>query len=189
MTADRRDPKGWHSRGYIPHFDSPETIQHIVFRTRDSLPKFSTDALPSDPALRRTAVDILLDESKNGRALSDPAAARLVEQAILRFDGVRYDIFAWCIMPNHVHVVMGPHDGCRAGDIIRSWKTFTAREINKLSGARGSFWAPDYFDRFLRNEDHLLRTLDYVEKNPVKAGLVANAADWPFSSARRRQGG
>jgi putative transposase len=180
------EPKGWHSRGYIPHFDSPETIQHIVFRTRDSLPKFLSETLPVDPALRRTAVDALLDESKNGCALSDAVAARLVEQAMLRFDGVRYDILAWCIMPDHVHAVMDLHHGRRAGDIIRSWKTFTAREINQLSGAQGSFWAPDYFDRFMRNEDHLLRTVDYVEKNPVTAGLVANAADWPFSSARRR---
>lgn len=186
MTADHREPKSWHSRGYIPHFDSPETIQHIVFRTRDSLPKSLLDTLPSDPAFRRRAIDVLLDESKNGRAFSDPAAARLVEQAMVRFDGVRYDILAWCIMPNHVHVVMGPRDGWRTGDIIRSWKTFTAREINQLSGGEGSFWAPDSFDRFMRDEDHFLRTLDYVERNPVAAGLAANAADWPFSSARRR---
>jgi putative transposase len=184
VGADRREAKGWHSRGYLPHFDSPETIQHIVFRTRHSLPKFLLETPPVDPALRRAAVDALLDESKNGCTLFDPAAAQLVEQAILRFDGVRYDILAWCIMPNHVHVVMRLHDG-RAGDIVRSWKTFTAREINQLNGVQGPFWAPDYFDRFMRDEDHLLRTLDYVEKNPVKAGRVANAADWLFSSARR----
>jgi putative transposase len=186
VSADRRESKGWHARGYLPHFDSPETLQHIVFRTRDSLPKFSLETLPTNPALRRATVDVLLDESKNGPTLSEPTAALRVERALLRFDGARYDILAWCIMPNHVHVVINTHDSCRVGDIVRSWKTFTAREINKLSGTEGSFWAPDYFDRFMRNEDHLLKTLDYVENNPLKAGLVANAADWPFSSARRR---
>jgi putative transposase len=186
MAVDRREPKGWHSRGYLPHFDSPETIQHLVFRTSDSLPKSLLENLPSDPARRRTSVDALLDESKDGRALSDPAAARIVELAMLHFDRVRYDLLAWCIMPNHVHVVMRPDDGCHVGDIVRSWKTFTAKQINRLHGSQGSVWAPDYFDRFMRNESHLLGTLDYVEMNPVKAGLAADAADWPFSSARRR---
>ena len=65
---------------------------------------------------------------------------------------------------------------------------FTGREINRESGKVGPFWARDYFDRFMRDEDHLARTLQYVEANPVKAGLVTEAADWLFSSARHRQG-
>jgi putative transposase len=186
VSADQGEPKGWHARGYLPHFDSPETLQHVVFRTRDSLPKFLLDTLPYDPAVRREAVEAHLDKSKDGCLLSEPAVALKVEQTLLHFDGTRYDILAWCIVPNHVHVVMFPHEGRSVGDIVRSWKTFTAREVNKLSGASGSFWAPDYFDRFMRSEDHLLKTLDYVENNPVKAGLVSNATDWLFSSARRR---
>lgn len=99
-----------YSRFYLPHFDSPETIQHLVFRTSGSLPKSWLETLPADPARRRASVDALLDESKDARALSDPAAAQIVEHAILHFDGDRYDVLAWCIMQNHVHVVMRPHD-------------------------------------------------------------------------------
>lgn len=186
MTVERA-PKGWHSRGYIPHFDSPETIQHIVFRTYGSLPKFLTEALPVDPAPRRTAIDSLLDRCKHGVALLDPAAAQIVEQSLLSFDRTRYDLLAWCIMPNHVHVVINPHEGHRIGDLVQSWKTFTGRAINRASGKAGPFWAPDYFDRFMRDENHLAQTLQYVEANPVRAGLVAEAIDWLFSSAHYRQ--
>lgn len=157
-----------------------------MFRTRESLPKAVLGTLPDDAALRRRAVDTFLDASREGCRLSNLAAAGIVEQALLRFDGLRYSLLAWCIMPNHVHVVVQPRDGYRIGDIVRSWKTFTAREINQSTGADGSFWARDYFDRFMRNEDQLAKTLDYVEQNPVKAGFVAKAADWQFSSARRR---
>lgn len=179
-------PKGWHSRGYIPHFDSPETIQHIVFRTHGSLPKFLTEALPVEPVSRRAAVDGLLDRGEHGLALLDGAAARIVEQALLAFDAARYDLLGWCIMPNHVHAVINPYKGRGVGDLVRSWKMFSGRELNRSAGRAGAFWARDYFDRFMRNEDHLAKTLQYVEANPVKAGLVAEAADWLFSSARHR---
>lgn len=187
MAADHRAAKGWHSRGYIPHFDSPETIQHIVFRTYGSLPKFLTEALSINPASRRTAVDGLLDRGEHGSTLLDPAAARIVEQALLSFDRIWYELLAWCVMPNHVHVVINSYESHPVSDLVRSWKTFTGREINRALGKVGPFWAPDYFDRFMRNEDHLAKTLQYVEANPVKAGLVAEATDWLFSSASRRQ--
>jgi REP element-mobilizing transposase RayT len=67
-----------------------------------------------------------------------------------------------------------------------AWKSFTANEANKLIGRTGAFWHDDYFDRYMRNEDHLIRTIGYVEQNPVEAGLVDIASDWRRSSARFR---
>ena len=96
-------------------------------------------------------------------------------------------MLAWCLMPNHVHVVMEPLAAYPLGGIVRSWKTFTARRANAVLGRTGAFWYEDYFDRFMRDEDHFSRTVHYVEENPVKAGLVAAAADWRWSSARRRK--
>ena len=75
------------------------------------------------------------------------------------------------------------------GAIVRGWKSFTARRANEQLGRSGPFWHADYFDRYMRNEDQLNRTIEYVEQNPVKAGLVSNAADWPWSSAYFRSGG
>lgn len=69
-------------------------------------------------------------------------------------------------------------------EIVGSWKSFTAKQANRIIGQSGTFWHADYFDRYMRDEGHLARTIGYVENNPVKAGLVADAAEWPWSSAR-----
>jgi len=89
-------------------------------------------------------------------------------------------------MPNHVHVVLEQLQGWNLGQVVRSWKLFTTRELNELQGTRGAIWASDYFDRYMRDEDHLQQTIGYVENNPVKAGLVLTPEEWPFSSARFR---
>ena len=83
-------------------------------------------------------------------------------------------MLAWCLMPNHVHAVVELIDGFSLSDIVRSWKSFTARLANARLGQRGQFWHPDYFDRFMRNEEHLAQTVEYVEQNPVKASVVVN---------------
>ena len=90
-------------------------------------------------------------------------------------------------MPNHVHVVIELAGDAALGDVLRSLKSFTARRANVCLGRTGAFWHADYFDRFIRDEGHFHRTVDYVEQNPVKAGLVERAIDWPWSSASERK--
>ena len=97
-------------------------------------------------------------------------------------------MIAWCLMPNHVHVIIEIVAGHSLTDIVRSWKSFTARKANDQLGRSGPFWHPDYFDRYMRNEAHLAQTVEYVELNPVKAGLVESADDWLWSSAHFRKG-
>jgi putative transposase len=180
MPENPYPPKGWHSRGYLPHLDSPERIQHVIFRTAGSLPKAVLEAGDI-----RARFDALLDRGDG--PLADPAAARIVEEAVRHFDGERFRLFAWVVMPNHAHVVVEPVDGVSLGSVVRSWKAFSAAKINKAAAARGPFWARDYFDRYMRDEDDLARTIDYVERNPVAAGLAASPEDWPWSSARLRR--
>src|SRR5581483_10984806 len=63
--------------------------------------------------------------------------------------GQRYRLLAWCLMPNHVHVVMDMLEGkASLGAIVRSWKSFTARRANEQLGRSGAFWHADYFDRY-----------------------------------------
>jgi REP-associated tyrosine transposase len=178
--------KGWHSRGYLPHFDSPETIQFVTFRLADSLPQQVIDR-------RRMQGDALqhldheLDAGLGACWLQRAEIASLVEDALLYFDNQRYRLLAWCVMPNHVHVVvelLGTHSLSR---VVGGWKSFTAKQANAALKRSGSFWDSDYFDRYMRNEDHLFRTVEYVEQNPVKAGLCSTAADWPWSSACFRE--
>jgi Adenine-specific DNA methylase containing a Zn-ribbon len=86
-------------------------------------------------------------------------------------------------MPNHVHVLIETLPGYPLGDVVRSWKTFTAREANQLLDRTGSFWMVDYFDRFVRDERHLAAVRAYIRENPVKAGLCATAEEWRWGSA------
>ena len=177
--------RGWHSRGYLPHFDSAETIQFVTFRLFDSLPRAVAEMLAKQPDnLAKT--DENLDGGLGACWLKDPTIAALVEDAMLHFDGDRYRLLAWCIMPNHVHVVVEPIEGTGLGAIVQAWKSFTAHRANSVLDRSGPFWHKDYFDRFIRDEGHLARTIDYVESNPVKAGLASTANSWSWSSARRR---
>ena len=177
--------KGWHSRGYLPHFDSPETIQFVTFRLFDSLPRALAETLAAQADnLART--DHALDGGLGSCWLKEPQIAQMVEEAFLHFDGERYHLLAWCVMPNHVHIVIEPNEAHGLGAIVQAWKSFTAKQANRLLGRRGPFWHKDYFDRYVRDEEHLNRTVDYVENNPVKAGLARSITDWPWSSARFR---
>ena len=72
------------------------------------------------------------------------------------------------------------------GRVVADWKEYTAREANKLLGRRGRFWAGDYWDTYMRDSTHELRARHYAENNPVKAMLVRESKDWPWSSARFR---
>jgi REP element-mobilizing transposase RayT len=180
------NPKGWHSRGYLPHFDSAETVQFVTFRLGDSLPRaVEKSQLHREADVHR--IERELDGGLGACWLGRPEIASLVEAALLHFDGRRYRMLAWCLMPNHVHVVVEMMDGHSLSDIVGSWKSFTAHKANAQLGLTGRFWHADYFDRFMRNEAHLSQTIDYVEQNPVKAGLVARAGDWSWSSARFRE--
>ena len=90
-------------------------------------------------------------------------------------------------MPNHVHVVIEPDPLHGLGAIVQSWKSFTAKKANAILGRTGAFWRKDYFDRFMRNEEHYARTVDDVENNPVTAGLCQAPEAWPWSSAATRK--
>jgi REP element-mobilizing transposase RayT len=102
------------------------------------------------------------------------------------FDAERYRLWAWCVMSNHVHVVAQQMEGWESSRVVHGWKSFTANRINRIHGRVGPVWIREYFDRYMRDDDHLWTTIEYVENNPVAAKLVAVAVDWPWSSARLR---
>ena len=112
-----------------------------------------------------------------------PEIAALVRDALSRFDGERYRLLEWCVMPNHVHVLIRQEPGFPLAEIVRSWKVFTAREANAILRRTGRFWMREYHDRCIRDENHLAVAVAYIRNNPVKAGLCERAEDWPWSSA------
>ncbi|OBS52343.1 hypothetical protein A8B73_11890 [Methylosinus sp. 3S-1] len=186
MTT-RRSPRGWHCRGYLPHFETPERAQHVVFRVAGPLPKFVSTC--SNDAERMRRFEEWLDSSADdGAPLLQPDNAHLVSASLRAFDGERYDLHAWCVMPNHVHALATFREGTRLGDVVKSWKIFTARRIVRADGDAGAFWARDYFDRYMRSARDFESTVGYIENNPVVAGLVSRPEDWPWSSAAQSRG-
>ena len=118
--------------------------------------------------------------------MGDHQLAAIVEGSLLHFQGERYALSAWCVMPNHVHVVVTPFSDHSLSRILHSWKSFSAHEINRLLGNTGSVWEEESFDHLVRNERELERFVHYTESNPVTAGLCERPEDWKFSSARFR---
>ncbi len=225
-NAEAPEPHlGWHSRGYLPHWDQPGMIQSLNFRLGDSLPASVVErwraelgivskqrsrhpgsagfqpassrtvanettrrpeaSAPGEAELRRR-IDKYLDAGQGECWLRRPEIARLTEGALLYFDGQRYRLLAWCIMPNHVHVMIETREGFPLQEILQSWKSFTSKEANKLLGRRGEFWQREYLDRYIRHAEHYEQAVAYIEENPVKAGLVRIKTEWPWSSARFR---
>lgn len=185
---------GCHSRGYLPHFDGGEISQFITFRLADSLPqrfldrwreelKEETDDI--DAALRRR-IEIYLDRGFGACYLKDERIANVVQNAFLFFDGERYRLSAWVVMPNHVHLLLTPLPNHTLAKIMQSLKSFTASKANKILNRAGHFWQQESFDRFVRDADHFAKVISYIESNPVKAKLCNKAGDWQFSSAKFR---
>jgi REP element-mobilizing transposase RayT len=182
-----REHRGWHVPRALPHFDSPEVLQAITFRLADALPPGVAKALKGEKlAARRRRVSTLLDAGHGECILRAPEIAEIVESALLHGFGIEYELFAWVVMPNHVHALIAPITGNRLADIVQAWKSWTAKAINTRRGASGIVWQREYFDRFIRDERHFAAALTYIEENPVKAGLAARPSDWRFGSARRR---
>jgi putative DNA methylase len=146
------------------------------------------EGLPtSDPReiLLRKLVAKYEDAGHGACWLRDPRIAALVEEALLQFDDQRYRLIAWCVMPNHVHALIETWEGWPLGSVLHSWKSFTAQRANAILKRSGDFWEREYFDRFIRDDRHFANAVGYIEMNPVKAGLVARAEEWRWSSAWR----
>lgn len=189
-------PRQWYSRGYIPHRDEPHLLQSISYRLADSLPQEKLRALddelrslPEDQrdAARRRKIETWLDAGMGCCALRHPAVAGYVQNSFLHFHGERYHLHAWCIMPNHVHILIEPLTDLAT--IVQSWKSFTARwalarNAELELGVPGeNFWMREYWDRYIRDEYHYRKVVDYIHQNPVSAGLCATPDAWPWSSA------
>jgi REP element-mobilizing transposase RayT len=191
-------PQGWHSRGYLPHLNGGEIAQMVTFSLVGSLPvelvqhwKALLRANKSDDEAVRAylhRIENYLEANPGAAWLSDPRIAELLEGALVYFHDQRYRLMSWVIMANHVHTLIVPMEPHDLSSIVMSWKNWSARRANALLGRKGAFWAADYFDRYIRNEEHLLRVKAYIERNPVRAGLCSEPEEWRWSSAYRRAG-
>jgi REP element-mobilizing transposase RayT len=187
------------SRGYLPHLERQNAIYFVTFRLADSLPqelvlriRQEREALQKAIAagssvaadeLRLRALRHLLEKAE--RCLDgglghcyrhDPRIARVVADALHHDEGDRYQTFAWCVMPNHVHAVVSIVTQYRLEAVLHSWKSFSALAANRLLGRTGPFWQREYFDHSIRNEGSLQKIIQYVRENPRRARL----RNWPW---------
>ena len=188
--------KGWYTRGYLPHADANHLTQHITFHLADSLPQSAKQRLLDQQTIntkkRNQDFHQRLDQGYGSCILNHVQCAQVLQDTLLFGHNQKYKLMAWCIMPNHVHVLIEQIRGWPLGRIVQSWKRHSTREIKNILESNDvprsypkslPIWQREYWDRFMRSDEHLLTTISYIERNPVKAGLVKRAEEWRWSSA------
>ncbi len=173
-------------RRRLPHIHPDGAQLFVTWRLHGSLPVSPPDVIYATPGHAFAAEDRALAEGHGWLWLNDTRVARQMVEAIRNGENRKqlYELQAWVVMPNHVHMLMLPHV---AWPRITHWiKGRTAREANLLLGRTGErFWQDESYDHWMRNEREFQRIVKYIEWNPVSAGLAAKPEDWPWSSATR----
>jgi REP element-mobilizing transposase RayT len=107
-----------------------------------------------------------LDTGVGSCVLGDPELKQVMDSALKFFDLNRYELDEFCTMPNHVHVLVCPGPGWPLERIVHSWKSYSAKEINRILGRRGQLWHREYFDHIVRHEVQLDSIRSYIKQNP-----------------------
>ncbi len=174
-----------YTRGYLPHRSVPGATQFLTWRLQDALdPRdwIEWKATYDRADLYRRA-DLALDEHRGQALLRPPHVGRIVMETLFASHGTTYQVRAAVVMPNHVHAVLAIEPKVELGDVMHAIKGASARRVNEILGRRGRLWQPDYFDRLVRNDDHLRRCVGYIHWNPVKAKLCDDPKHWANSTA------
>ena len=201
------------SRRYLPHLEFPNSTYFITFRLNDSVPtsilkkwkderkqimqnairqkrnftKYEKQRL--DYVFSKKVQDYL-DRSYGQCWLEDPQIAEMVVNALRHFDNKTYNLHAWCIMPNHVHVVITVISNADKSvsdliPILHSWKSFTAHLANKFLLRSGPFWQQEYYDHRIRNDEEFAHYVEYTLLNPVLANLCTGWRDWKWAGCSK----
>ena len=180
-----------HTR-HLPHWQQPGVLVFLTWRQADSLPaallvSWQTERTawlarhprPWDAATELEyrdhftgRLDQWLDAGHGSCVLRESKNSSLVEAALRHFDGPRYVLDSFVIMPNHLHAIIRLVAGHPLPTVVKSWKSFSARQINAQNGCPGPLWQEGYWDRLVRDDAHLARCRNYLQRNPEKARLA-----------------
>ncbi|HRY83218.1 MAG TPA: hypothetical protein P5533_01145 [Candidatus Cloacimonadota bacterium] len=206
-TINPGEPRYSYISRNLPHKFSPDRAVFITYRVKFTLPaivvtelnqrktewyqKLQTIAESEKAEYLRTKdarVFLWFDElisKADGvpKTLQRKDITDIIADSFRHFDGLRYHLLAYCIMPNHVHVLIDPaihEDGdiYPISHVTYTWKRFTATAINRVLTKSGSFWQQESYDHLIRDADEFDRVLGYLIDNPVKAGLVNDWTEW-----------
>jgi leucyl-tRNA synthetase/REP element-mobilizing transposase RayT len=179
-------------RRNLPHWKQQGRYYFLTWRLADSIPlcKLSEwkneraqwlknhpgDLTPDEQADYHdrfsARIDEWLDQGLGACLLRESKCAQIVAEALKHFDGERYELDSYVVMPNHVHVAFRLFEGQELSKLLHSWKSFTAKEINKVRQTEGPVWQDEYFDRIIRGPLHLWAVRSYILHNPSMAGLA-----------------
>lgn len=214
-------------RRKLPHIHHPGATLFVTFRLAGSIPqavlqewrkerdwwKIKSDSANNEEVQiqfqRRwfkKFEDVLHGEQLTSKWLAEPKIAELMIDCLHFRDGKMYDLHAFCIMPNHVHVVFTPllsakklqpkttpqglrfvSDDPDLQAIMQSIKSYSAHKANQILGREGEFWESESYDHWIRDGAEFTRIVRYVAGNPVKAGLVQNWQDWKWNFVKRSE--
>lgn len=221
------------TRRYLPHWYVPGAAHFVTYRLFGTLPREVLDELSAkrEALLKQrppagwtvsqhrarvhkqlfAAYDTCLDRGTEINYLADPRVAAVVRSNLYHHHGSKYHLLAYCVMGNHVHVLLLPReepetvlqasrlhhdaesavgeqqdDGSPLSKIMHSLKSYTAHEANKVLRRTGTFWQSESYDHWVRDEEELERIVDYIGANPVRAGLARQPHDWYFCSSHDR---
>jgi type I restriction enzyme R subunit len=172
----------------LPHWQQGEAWIFVTWRLWDAMPHTLLKQWHADKTIWLDAhpqpwdektehdyhdrfskqIEEWLDAGHGSCLLKNPPHAQIVNDALRHFDGIRYCLDTYVVMPNHVHVLFRPSETQPLHKIIHTWKSFTAKEINFAMGRTGSIWQNEYWDRIIRNERHRQATRQYIMENPSK---------------------
>jgi len=186
---------------HLPHYQPEGATLFVTFRLAGSLPIEVIQRLEEEACQKEIEIERIedlharhlatysahkqlfskwdreLDAGVHGPSwLAELSIAQVVSDALHFLDRSRYDLEAFCIMPNHVHLICKPMSNSSEelysiSEIMHSLKGYTARKANRLLGRTGEFWQHESYDHVVRDAAELERVINYVMQNPVRAGL------------------
>jgi type I restriction enzyme R subunit len=179
------------TRANLPHWNQGETCVFVTFRLADSIPQDKRTQWEVErdewrekhpqPWDEKTSIEYhdlfggkleqWLDAGFGSCALRNDFCRELVEGALLYFEGQRYVLHSFVVMPNHVHVLFSPLPPYTISTILHSWKSYTATAIRKHIKGIGSFWQKESWDRLIRSETHFRHVANYIRNNPGKSNI------------------
>jgi len=178
-------------RRHLPHWEQTGATYFITFRTADSLPAevleelrgqrrlwvqthprpWSTGELGLYSLTIFDKLDTGLDRGFGACPFKEPGSSEIVAQALLHFDGARYFLDEYVVMPNHVHAIVMPRETHPLNGILHSWKSYSANEVNRFLNKEGQLWMQESYDRIIRTWEDLEAVREYIRNNPRRARL------------------
>ena len=171
----------------LPHWSKDRIATFVTFRLADSLPQERLDQLRAEKTawlaahpqpwtevvadeFHRRFGDALLSELDAGHGscvLRREDCRRIVEDSIWHFAGERYALYAYVVMPNHVHVLLMPLNSWSVSKSVEAIKRFTAHQINAALGREGALWQKESYDTLVRNARQFKAIIRYIRENDL----------------------